>query len=137
MKSEKKNMQTVQFRHLDDFYEFLPDNEIKLVLALRQLIYDCIPLVQEKLSYNVPYYYRKRNICFIWPASILWGKKQSYEGVRLGFTSGYLLKDEGQYLERGLRKQVYWRDFKEMKELDVMMIRALLYEAVQIDDGKR
>jgi hypothetical protein len=121
------------YKTIDGFLEFLPADELKLTVFLRNLVLDCIPECGEKLSYHVPYYYKHSNICFIWPASVTWGKKKSYEGIRFGFTKGYLLTDENGYLDRGERKEVYWRDFKHVRDIDVNILKSLLFEAVEID----
>ncbi|MBI3134664.1 MAG: DUF1801 domain-containing protein [Bacteroidetes bacterium] len=130
----KRKMQTVNFHTVDEFLDYLPEDELKLVLALRQLVLDCIPGVTEKLVYNVPYYKVNRNICFIWPAAILWGNKKSYTGVRFAFTNGNLLQDEIGYLDKGARKQVYWKDFTKVSEIDFDLLKAYLFEAVLIDE---
>lgn len=93
-----------------------------------------MPWITEKLSYNVPYYKKNRGVFFIWPASVLWGKKQSYTGVRFGFQQGYLLADEIHYLERGGRKQVYWKDFTCVKDIDIDLLKAYIFEAVIVDE---
>lgn len=131
-----QKMQEVDFRDVDEFLEFLPDDERKITLALRNIIFSCIPEIKEKLSFNVPFYSYNKSICFIWPASVLWGKKKTYEGVRLGFAKGYLLTDESKYLEKGKRKQIYWRDIQSTKDIQPEIVRALLYEALFIDIGK-
>lgn len=128
-----RKMQTVQFRDMSDFLEFLPEQELKIVKVLRQIVFDCVPMVTEVLVCNVPYYRVRRNICFIWPAAVLWGKVQTYQGVRFGFTKGYLLQDEIDYLDKGDRKQVYWRDFKDIEEIDVDVLKSYIYEAMQLD----
>lgn len=127
-------MQNVNFNSIDDFFEFLPAKELKVVEYLRKIILDCIPNCTEKLAYNVLYFKLHSNICFLWPASILWGKKQTYQGVRFGFTKGYLMFDDINYLEKGDRKQVYWRDFKSIKEIDVNVLKAYIYDAVLVDE---
>jgi hypothetical protein len=126
-------MQNVSFHSVDEFLEFLPEDELKIVEYLRRIVFSCIPDATEKLSYNVPYYKRHKNICFIWPASVLWGKKKTYDGVRFGFVNGYLLTDERKYLSRGDRKQVYWIDFCHVKEIDVNLLKSFLFEALAID----
>src|SRR5436190_20085321 len=128
-------MQNVSFNNVDEFLEFLPEDELKLVKFLRRIIFDCVTGVTEKLSYNVPFYKKNKSIFFIWPASVLWGKKQSYKGVRFGFQQGYLLNDEINYLDRGDRKQVYWRDFTNIKDIDIDLLKAYIFEAEIIDDG--
>ena len=127
-------MQNVNFNTIDDFWDFLPEDELVIVEYLRNIILDCIPNCTEKLSYNVPYFKLRSNICFIWPASVLWGKKKTYEGVRLGFTKGYLMHDDINYLKKEGRKQVYWRDFKSIKEIDLEIIKAYIYDAVMVDE---
>lgn len=126
-------MQNVNFDNLDEFFDFLPAKELKIVEYLRAIILECLPNCTEKLAYNVLYFRRKSNVCFLWPASILWGKKKTYEGVRLGFTKGYLMQDDINYLDKGNRKQVYWRDYKSIKEIDPDILKAYLYDALLLD----
>ena len=90
----KQKMQDVSFRNIDEFLEYLPEAELKTVNLLRKIIFDCVPNIKEKLSYNVPFYKKNKGMFFIWPASILWGKKKSYSGIRFGFQQGYLLRDD-------------------------------------------
>ena len=59
--------------------------------------------------------------------------QKTYEGVRLGFTNGYLLQDEAGYLDKGGRKQVYWKDFTEVGQIDAELLKSYLYEAIIID----
>jgi Domain of unknown function (DU1801) len=132
---EKRQMQNVNFHSLDEFYDFLPADELKIVEFLRRIIMDCMPDCKEKLSYNVPYYFRHAAICFIWPGSVTWGSV-AQKGVRLGFTSGYLLIDEIGYLDKGGRKQIYWKDYTSTQEIDTDLVRSYLYEAIIVDEEK-
>lgn len=118
--------QPVDFQDLDDLYEFLPDDELRLVKTLRSLVYECIPEVKEKLSYNVPFFRLKKTVCFIWPGSVPWGS--TFEGVQFGFTQGHLLSDDG-YLEVGKRKFVRIKTFTRLTENDLEKLRSLLFEA--------
>ena len=111
----------------------MPDDELRVALFLRKIVWDCIPTAAEHLAYNVPYYKINKNICFIWPASIIWGQKTTYEGVRFGFTYGNLLRDEIGYLYKNGRKQVYWRDFTTTDEIDVDLLKTYIFEAVEVD----
>ena len=131
--ASKTKMQNVSFKSVEEFLDFLPDDELKITEILRELITNCIPDVTEKLSYNVPYYKRKKNICFLWPASVLWGKKKTYEGVRFGFVNGHLLNDDINYLHKGDRKQVYWKDFTTVTKTDLEIIKTYLLDAVILD----
>ncbi len=130
-------MQSVSFRSVDEFLEYLPQDELQIVERLRALVFDSIPGVTEKLSYNVPFYKGNKNICFIWPASVLWGKTKSYEGVRFGFTNGYLLHDEIGFLDKGNRKKGYWKDFTSLAEIDSALLKSYIIEASIIDEIKK
>lgn len=132
----RNKFQNVDFESIEDFLNYLPTDERQMVDVLRDLILDSIPNVKEKLSYNVPFYKRHSNICFIWPASVPWGK-HNQKGVRLGFTKGYLMNDDMGYLDKGDRKQVYTKDFMSASEIDVDMVKAYVYEAVLVDERNR
>jgi len=127
-------MQHVKFRDIEEFLDFLPKEEFEITSYLMQIVANTIPIYKEKLSYNVPYYYKNKSICFIWPASVLWGREKTYEGVRFGFTKGYLLRDELNYLDRGSQMQVYWKGFECVEDIDEDILKTYIYEAAEIDD---
>ncbi len=122
-----------KFRNIDEFFDFLPEDELEMVRLLRSIIYSCLPNCTEKLNYNVPFYRLHKPTCFIWPASVMWGEKVTYQGVRLGFNQGYLLKDEINFLEKGTRKQVYWKSFHALEEIDIDLVKTYLFEAAEVD----
>ncbi|HEY1018655.1 MAG TPA: DUF1801 domain-containing protein [Sediminibacterium sp.] len=130
----KQKMQSVSFRNVEEFLDYLPDEEREITVLLRKIVFSCHPEITEKLSYNVPYYRLHKQLCFIWPAAILWGKKKNYEGVRFGFTSGHLLTDEIGYLDKGSRKFVCYKDFRRLKEIDAELLRSYIFEAMAIDE---
>ncbi len=136
MTEKLHKMQSVSFRIIEDFLEYLPENELKIVQFLRNLVLDCVPGCKEKLSYNVPYYRRHYTICFIWPASVTWGSKITYQGVRMGFTNGNLLANDNNYLDKGNRKQVYWKDYSDTREINVPLLKSCLFDAVYIDEER-
>jgi hypothetical protein len=119
---------------VEEMLETLPDDELKSTLLLRKIVRNCLPEITEKLTYNAIYYRRHKNICFIWPASVLWGGKKTRDGVRFGFINGNLLQDGDSYLDKGERKQVYWKDFYSIKEIDPDMLQAFIMEAAIIDE---
>ncbi len=130
----KQKMQDVSFRNIDEFLEFLTEDEIKTVNLLRKIIFDCVPNINEKLSYNVPFYKKNKGMFFIWPASVLWGKKKSYSGVRFGFQQGYLLRDDLNILLKGNRKQVYYLDFLNLIDIDIDILKTYIFDAVLVDE---
>lgn len=124
--------QNLHFRSVEECLDYIPADERKIVEILREIILDCIPFCREKLAYNVPYYYRNRRICFIWPSSIPWGNTEM-KGVQLGFCYGSLIKDPHGYLEKGNRKQVSIKTMYHVSDLEEDIIRFLLDEAVHVD----
>ncbi len=130
-------MQNVSFRDMEEFLDFLTAEELVIVESLRNIILSCLPNCTEKLSYNVPFYKINKNICFVWPASVLWGKKKAYEGVLLGFSYGYLLNDELNYLEKGKRKHVTVKRFENIREIDRDLLKTYIFEAALIDEQFR
>lgn len=126
--------QNLNFNTIGDFLDHLPDTELEIVEELRRIVFECIPDAREKLSYNVPFFSRKRRICFIWPASVPWGNVPM-DGVQFGFTNGYLLNDDLNYLDKGSRKQVYTKTFYSIEDIDAELLRSYLFEALSIDDN--
>lgn len=43
------------------------------------------------------------------------------------------MKDELNFLEKGMRKQVYWKEFNSTREIEADVLKAYLFEAVEID----
>lgn len=136
MQQKKPNkFQNVTFLSIEEFLEYLPDDERIIVERLRKIIFSTIPAIHEKLSYNVPYFALNRNICFIWPSSIPWGNVRT-KGVRFGFTNGHLLSNLDGYLEKAHRKQVCWRDLYLVQDINIEIIRSLLIEAALLDEER-
>ncbi|MEQ9263783.1 MAG: DUF1801 domain-containing protein [Balneolaceae bacterium] len=128
--------QNVSFNSIDEFLDYLPEDELVIVEELRRLVFECIPDIKEKLSYNVPFFKRNRTVCFIWPASVPWGKVER-NGVQLGFTSGHLINDFAGYLNMGTRKSVAIKTFFSIDEIESDLLRAYFFEALDVDDRFR
>lgn len=125
------NVQKTKFNSVGEFLDFIPEEELIIVEALRDIILDTISPVKEKLAYNVPFYYGHSRICYIWPASIPWGGIE--KGVAIGFCRGHLLSDDIRYLERKNRKEVYTKTFTLLDEPNTDLLRSYLFEAKEID----
>lgn len=126
-------MQDVNFNNIEELLEFLPEDERRVVGLLRKIVLSCIPDIEEKFSYNVPFYKRHFNICYIWPSSVQWGNVK-LTGVQFGFNKGYLMQDDLNWLEKGNRKQVFWKTFHSVKDIDVDLLKAYIFEAVIVDE---
>lgn len=120
-------------RHtLVQLYELLPENERIIVDVLRHIITENLPPeCNEKISYNVPFFYGNRGICIIWPAAIPRGGFK--EGVLLGFWYGNQLNDVDGYLTHGTNKQIFYNIYKSPNEIDDAAIAKLLKEAIRVD----
>ncbi len=121
----------IKFASIDDFLNYISEDELLIVDKLRNLIFEEIPDVKEKLSYNVPFYSRKQRICHLWPASIPWGNTPM-KGVQLGFSKGYLIDHSA--IVMGKRKEVGVLTFHKINDIDEEMIRSILLEALLIDN---
>ena len=110
--------------------DFLPENEREIVELLRELIFDTVHDVIEKLSYNLPFYSNHYMMLFIWQCSVSWGQTIK-QGVELGFCRGMLLPDDNGYFEKGDRKQVTMKRFQSKEDIEV--IRSFIYDAVKVD----
>lgn len=127
-------MQPVKYASVNDTLDHLPEDELDITLALREIVFECIPEIQERLSYNVPFYKRHKGICFIWPGAVKWGKNRTNEGVRFGFNYGTSLTDELGLLEKGDRKSVAYLDVMSVDKIPVDALKAYLFEAAILDE---
>jgi hypothetical protein len=122
---------------VEDFVAALPRDEKIIVNRLRSLILETDPRIQEKLSYGVPYFFRHRRICFLWPASAIpyeSGKvKERTSKVDFGFCYGNQLSNEQGLLLAEGRKQVYVIRLSSFSEIDEQAFQEIIQEAVLLD----
>lgn len=122
----------IKFQSFVEFWEYLPEDERIITDVLREIILKTLPsTTKEKLTYNVPFYYGKRRICLIWPASVPGGGIKS--GVFLGLCYGYKLKDSDAYLTHGTNKQIFYKIYHSTDEINPDAIIRLLREASELD----
>jgi hypothetical protein len=117
----------------------LPTQEAAIVKRLRSLVFECLPLAAEKPYYGlgVPYYSRRRQICYIFPSSALYGAddEKHEKNVTLGFCQGNKMFNENGMLKAERRKHVRVIYFSALREINEDQLRALLFEAGMIDDS--
>ena len=127
-----KHDSSIKINSLVHLFEVLPEEERIIVDVLRQIILENLPTTcKEKISYNVPFFYGKKGICIIWPATIPRGGIK--EGVLLGFWNGNKLIDKNNYLTHGNNKQIFYKIFKTIEDIDENAIVNLLKEAIIVD----
>ncbi|MEM1359971.1 MAG: DUF1801 domain-containing protein [Bacteroidota bacterium] len=119
-------------RNIDELYDGLPEEERLTANILRELIRETLPECREKLSWGAPCYYGKRMICFVWPASIPWGKME--RGVAFGFSKAQQLDHNGFLVFEG-RKQVGRHIYLAPEDIDVDQVIDLLRAAWALDQA--
>lgn len=119
--------------NLDELYESLPEEERLIAIVLRELILETLPGIREKKSYGAPFYFGKKAICYVWPASITWGGKRQGEGVTLGFNQAKAL-DHGGFLTFGTRQRIGSHVYRQAEEIDVERVVSLLRQAWDLDN---
>ncbi|HMU11375.1 MAG TPA: DUF1801 domain-containing protein [Ferruginibacter sp.] len=124
----------MKIRSLLELYELLPEEERLIVDVLREVIKAQLPLhCKEKISYNVPFFYGNKSICLVWPSAVPRGGIK--KGVMLAFWYGNRLADADQYLSHGTNKQIFYRIYNHVDEINIKAIVKLLREAVNLDNG--
>lgn len=122
----------MKIRNLADLYTILPEDEKIMVDVLRQIVIEALPeYCKEKISYNVPFFYGNKGICIIWPSTVPRGGIK--EGVLFGFWYGHRLHDRDGFLSRGTNKQIFYKIYQTVEEIDEKPIKKLLKEAIRLD----
>lgn len=122
----------IKFQSLVALFEFLPREEALLTDILRQITIETFNgYGKEKLSYNVPFFYGNRSICLIFPASVPRSGVKS--GVLFGFWYGNRMKDKNNYLEHGTNKQIFYKIYQSVEEIDIPALTGLIKEAIELD----
>jgi Domain of unknown function (DU1801) len=113
-------------------YDAIPEYERLIVDVLRAIITEQLPAYcKEKISYQVPFFYGHKGICIIWPSAIPRGGIK--KGVLLGFWYGNKLTDADNYLTHGTNKQIFYKIYNDVEEINVKAVVKLLKEAVKLD----
>lgn len=115
---------------IDDLYDQLPDSERELALVLRDIVRTELPHLREKLAHGAPFYYGRRWLCYIWPASLPKGGIR--QGVVLGFCRGHLLPSASLLTFNG-RKQVGYLHYRHIEQIEPDLLLTLLHEADAVD----
>ncbi len=123
----------MKIRSLTELYDLLPEKELIIVDVLRSLVRDTLPdYCHEKISYNVPFFYGNKGICIIWPSTIPRGGIK--KGVLLGFWYGNRLLDEDHYLIHGTNKQIFYKIFTDVDQIEPKAIVKILKVAIKLDE---
>ena len=122
----------MKIRNIVELFAALPEDERIIVDVLRQIITgNLASYCKEKISYNVPFFYGKKGICIVWPSTVPRGGIK--KGVLLGFWYGNKLNDVNGYLTHGTNKQIFYKIYHTVEEVNEEEITLLLQEAVKLD----
>ena len=122
----------LKIKSILQLYDAIPEHERIIVDVLRAIITEQLPsYCKEKISYQVPYFYGHKGICIIWPAAIPRGGIK--KGVLLGFWYGNKLADTDNYLTHGTNKQIFYKIYNDVEEINVKAVVKLLKEAGKLD----
>ncbi len=99
------------------------------MLAIRSVIFDTIPKIEEKYKYKIPfYYYKGKPLCYL---NILKGKKY----VDLGFWDGFKLNNDHNHLKANKRKVIKSLEFNDLESPSFSILQQVLLEAVSIKEN--
>jgi hypothetical protein len=117
---------------IEKFISSLPEKEKEITACLRNIILEFNPAFEEKFAYNVPYYYIKKRVCFVWPTSL--PRSGFKSGVILGFCNGVILKKKFNIISCGNCKVVGWIQYHSLKEINRELIKEILTEAIILQE---
>lgn len=97
----------------------------EIAQALRSIIDECSPAIQEVIKYGIPYYQYHGPLCYLSP------EKGS---VKLGFAKGYLMSNAQEILESHELKQIRHLTFKRIEEVNPEAVHIEIQEALLINE---
>lgn len=108
-----------------NFIHQYPNPQKEAMLYLHELITG-FPGVTDKITYKIPFYYRKSWLCYLNPTK--------NNAVELGFTRGAELSNEQGLLQAKGRKQVSSITFASVKQIPHEILLEILQEALLLDE---
>ena len=95
-----------------------------IMLYVRQLAFNCLPGLEERISYKIPfYYYNKKPLFYL---NVLKGKNY----VDVAFLQGVILQQDFPVLKNGsYRKQVRSIPIKSLETFNIDTFKQLLHAA--------
>ena len=99
----------------------------------RSLLKHFLNIAKRKYHTMFHFFYGNKGICIIWPSTIPRGGIK--KGVLLGFWYDYKLNDKDCFLSHGTNKQIFYKIYETLEEIDEKPIKKLLKEAIKLDSG--
>ncbi|MFA8433488.1 MAG: DUF1801 domain-containing protein [Marinifilaceae bacterium] len=112
---------------VDDFIAKHEREKREIIEALRKLILEAGPNIEERLAHHIPFYYYYGRFCYINPVK---------DGVDLGFCHGMELGNEQGILEAKERVEVRSICIRSLDHFPVDAIREILQEALLLNEWR-
>ena len=96
----------------------------ELMDMLRHIILSTSPEFREKIAYGIPFFYIRKNICYLNPTN---------EGLDVGFVRGSAIGMQHKSFELKGRKTVKSFRFKKLEDIDFELFDQVLQEAIRLD----
>lgn len=107
-------------RKVDEFIESMPEEKRELCEKIREMIWEHVPAVEEKISFKIPFYNYFGMFMYLNP---------SKEGIDVGFCRGKDLVDAFPQLTTGNRAIVAILSIKNKKDIYELDLRQLIISA--------
>ncbi len=109
-------------------HEFISEHEglQKVILEYFHNLISTYPGIEPKIKFGIPFYYRKKWICYLNP------KKEN--AVELAFTRGNELSNEQGMLDFKGRKQICGITCNRLEDIDENAVREIIQEAILLDE---
>lgn len=116
-------------KKVDEYIDLLPPEKAVLVEQIRELLFQLVPGIDERLSFKLPFYHYFGMFCYI---------NSNKEGVYLAFCRGKDLLDEFPQLELNGRATIATVTIRDRKDIDRLQIRELIsVAAIWNEEAKR
>lgn len=103
----------------------LPENQRQIMQQLHDLMLS-FPKITTKIRYQIPFYYRRKWLCYLNPIK--------NNGVELCFLRGSELSNEQGIIEPTERKMVRGISFYSVDKIDKKVLCEIINEAILLDD---
>jgi uncharacterized protein len=107
-------------RKVDEFIEALADEQRELCELIREMIWENVPAVEERLSFKIPFYHYFGMFMYLNP---------SKEGIDIGFSRGKDLVEAFPQLTTGKRAIVAILTISSKKDIHTKDLRQLIITA--------
>jgi uncharacterized protein len=107
-------------RKVDEFIEALADEQRELCELIREMIWENVPAVEERLSFKIPFYHYFGMFMYLNP---------SKEGIDIGFCRGKDLVEAFPQLTTGKRAIVAILTISSKKDIHTKDLRQLIITA--------